>query len=51
MSQPLPTGDFKWEKNPKYYKQIPKGRGCITECDLEYTEEAKQKNKEISFST
>ena len=41
MSQPLPTGDFKWEDNPDYYKNIPKGRGCIVECDLEYTTKAK----------
>ena len=25
MSQKLPTGDFKWEDNPDYYKNIPKG--------------------------
>ena len=38
MGQPLPTGDFKWEKDENYYKNIPEGRGCIVECDLEYTE-------------
>ena len=41
MSQKLPTGDFKWEDNPDYYKNIPKGRGCIVECDLQYTTKAK----------
>ena len=29
MSQSLPTGDFKWEKDLDYYKDIPEGRGCI----------------------
>ena len=36
MSQKLPTKDFKWEEDPDYYKNIPEGRGCIVECDLEY---------------
>ena len=37
MSQPLPIGDFKWEdwRNPS------ENRGCIIECDLEYTSNAK----------
>ena len=43
MSQPLPTKDFKWEKNSDYYLNIPKGRGCIIECDLEYTDKCKKK--------
>ena len=43
MSQPLPTKDFKWEKNSDYYLNIPKGRGCIIECDLEYTDKYKKK--------
>ena len=34
-------GDFKWEDNSDYYKNIPEGRGCIVECDLEYTTKAK----------
>ena len=61
MSQPLPIGDFKWERlgafrdeaKPldadgtsflegfDYYKNCPKGRGCIIECDLQYTAKAK----------
>jgi len=45
MSQELPTKDFKWEESEEYYKHIPKGRGCIVECDLEYTEDCKQKTK------
>ncbi|CAG2243460.1 unnamed protein product [Mytilus edulis] len=43
MSQKLPTGDFKWEKDPNYYKKIPKGRGCLIECDLQYTKKCKKK--------
>ena len=39
MSQPLPTKDFKWEKD------IPKGRGCIIECDLEYDNNTKFKTR------
>jgi hypothetical protein len=41
MSKPLPTGDFKWEHDENYYLNISDGRGCIIECDLEYTEECK----------
>jgi hypothetical protein len=43
MTYPLPTGDFKWETNLNYFNEIPSGRGCIIECDLEYTNEAKLK--------
>ncbi|CAG2239806.1 unnamed protein product [Mytilus edulis] len=43
MSQKLPEEDFKWEKDPNYYKEIPKGRGCLIECDLKYTEKCKKK--------
>ena len=43
MSQKLPTGDFKWEKDPDYYKDIPEGRGCIIECDLKYTKKCRNK--------
>ena len=39
----LPTGDFKWEKDPDYYKDIPEGRGCIIECDLKYTKKCRNK--------
>ena len=45
MSKKLPTKDFKWEKNPEYYKNIPEGRGCIIECDLEYPDECKFKTR------
>ena len=41
MSQELPTGDFHWEKNKDYYKNIPKGRGCIVECDLRYKDKSR----------
>ena len=43
MSQKLPTGDFKWEKDPNYYKEIPKGKGCLIECDLKYTKKCRNK--------
>ncbi|XP_071138806.1 uncharacterized protein [Mytilus edulis] len=43
MSQKLPEEDFKWEKDPNYYKKIPKGRGCLIECDLKYTKKCKNK--------
>ncbi|MBV2113503.1 MAG: hypothetical protein KUF82_21330, partial [Candidatus Thiodiazotropha sp. (ex Ctena orbiculata)] len=43
MSQKLPTKDFKWESNPDYYLHIPKGRGCIIECYLEYPNDCKFK--------
>ena len=43
MSQKLPTKDFKWESDPDYYLHIPKGRGCIIECDLEYPNNCKFK--------
>ena len=43
MSQKLPTGSFKWEKDPDYYKNIPKGRGCVIECDLKYTKKCRNK--------
>ena len=41
MSKPLPTKDFKWEEDLEYYKHIPKGRGCVIDCDLEYTSEGR----------
>jgi hypothetical protein len=50
MSQPLPVGDFEWEEDPKYYKKIPTGRGCIIECDLEYTEECKRKTNKYPLA-
>ena len=35
-SQPLPTGDFKWE-DPNYdWRNPPENRGCILKCDLEH---------------
>ena len=38
MSQALPTGDFKWEEPTTYnWRNPPNERGCIVECDLEYT--------------
>ena len=41
MFQPLPTGDFKWE-DPNYnWRNPPENIGCIRECDLEYTLNAK----------
>ena len=43
MSQKLPTKDFKWESDPDYYLHIPKERGCIIECDLEYPNNCKFK--------
>ena len=43
MSEKLPTGDFKWEEDENYYNNIPESRGCIVECDLEYTQEAKDR--------
>ena len=43
MSQKLPTGDFKWEEEENYYKNIPEGRGCLVECDLKYTGTCKKK--------
>ena len=43
MSQKLPIGDFKEETDENYYKNIPDGRGCIIECDLEYPDAAKLK--------
>ena len=45
MSQKLPTGDFKWEEEKDYYMNIPEGRGCLVECDLEYPNECKLKTK------
>ena len=50
MSQKLPTKDFKWEENINYYKKIPKGRGCIIECDLEYTNDCKLKTKKYPLA-
>lgn len=47
MSQSLPTGDFKWEKDTDYYKNIPEGRGCIVECDLHYTTKAKINTRRV----
>ena len=49
MSQPLPTGDFKREytnysegTSSNYdWRNPPENRGCILECDLEYTLNAK----------
>ena len=38
MSQKLPTGDFKWEADTSYnWRNPPDERGCIVECDLEYS--------------
>jgi hypothetical protein len=45
MSQKLPTRDFKWESNPDYYLNIPNGRGCLVECDLEYPNDCKSKTR------
>ena len=50
MSQPLPTGDFKWEEDKDYYKNTPEGRGCIVECDLEYTIKAKNKTRKFPLA-
>lgn len=35
MSQKLPVNDFRWEGDFDYYKNIPEGRGCLIECDLD----------------
>ena len=43
MSQELPTKDFKWESKKDYYLNIPKGRGCLVECDLSYPDPCKFK--------
>ena len=50
MSQKLPTGDFKWENDPDYYKKIPKGRGCIIECDLEYPNDCRFKTRKYPLA-
>jgi hypothetical protein len=42
MSQKLPTRDFQWEEEEDYYLNVPKGRGCIVECDLKYTKQCKK---------
>ena len=41
MSQPLPTGNFKW-KNEEYYKS---GKPCIVEVDLEYPKDIQMKTR------
>ena len=50
MSQKLPTKDFKWENDPDYYKKIPKGRGCIIECDLEYPNDCRFKTRKYPLA-
>ena len=38
MSQKLLTRDFKWEADTSYnWRNSPDERGCIVECDLEYS--------------
>ena len=52
MSQKLPTGDFKWEAGTVYnWRNPPDERGCIVECDLEYSLSTKFKNSKISISS
>ena len=42
MSQPLPTGNFKWEDPNNYdWRNPPENRGCKIECDTNYTSNAK----------
>ena len=50
MSQNLPIRDFKWESNEDYYLYIPKGRGCIIECDLEYPNDCKFKTRKYPLA-
>ena len=46
MSQKLPTGDFKWEADTSYnWRNPPDERGCIVECDLEYSLNTKFKTQ------
>ena len=46
MSQELPTGDFKWEADTSYnWRNPPDERGCIIECDLEYSLNTKFKTQ------
>ena len=48
MSQPLPTGDFKWEDPNNYdWRNPPENRGCIIKCDLEYTLNSKFKTSKF----
>ena len=41
MSQKLPTGGFKWMNNDELanWRNMPNGKGCILEVDLEYDAE------------
>ena len=51
MSQKLPTGDFKWEGGTVYnWRNPPNGRGCIVECDLEYSLNTKFKTQKFPLA-
>ena len=50
MSQPLPTGDFKWEEPNYDWRKPSENRGCIIECDLEHTLNAKFKTSKFPLA-
>ena len=51
MSQKLPTGDFKWEADTSYnWRNPPDERGCIVECDLEYSLSTKFKTQRFPLA-
>ena len=51
MSQPLPTGDFKWEDpNNLSWQNPPDEKGCIIECDLEYPLNTKFKTQKFPLA-
>ena len=51
MSQKLPTGDFKWEADTSYnWRNPPDERGCIVECDLEYSLNTKFKTQRFPLA-
>ena len=50
MSQKLPTKIFKWENDPDYYNNIPKDRGCIIECNLEYPNDCRFKTRKYPLA-
>ena len=50
MSQPLPTGDFKWEDPDNYNWRNCTARGCVIECGLEYPINAKFKTSKFPLA-
>ena len=50
MSQPLPTGDFKWEEKDYSWRDPPNNRGCILEVDLEYPLNTKAKTHKFPLA-